>query len=146
MAEGAIGQTEAEKLLLLNTSDLKAHIEEFNKIDEAYLEKSNELEQQKEDYTRMRIAFQEKALSDDLFKMRTWAIGYVFFIVMFYLSGLILIPMLRDCVVGYIIQFLYWLITTVIVNWFSHSYFFDGLRSFFQKEKMLDKLRQKANA
>lgn len=146
MAEGAIGQTEAEKLLLLNTSDLKAHIEEFNKIDEAYLEKSNELEQQKEDNIRMRIAFQEKALSDKLFKMRTWAVGYVFLIVMLYLFGLILIPMLSDCIVGYIIQFLYWLMTTVIVNWFSHSYFFDGLRSFFQREKMLDKLRQKANA
>ena len=39
MAEGAIGQTEAEQLLILSSSDLKAHIEEFSKIDDSYVQK-----------------------------------------------------------------------------------------------------------
>ena len=47
MAEGAIGQTEAEQLLILSSSDLKAHIEEFSKIDDSYVQKSNELERRR---------------------------------------------------------------------------------------------------
>lgn len=37
MAEGAIDQTEAERLLVLSTEDLKEHIESYSKLDESFI-------------------------------------------------------------------------------------------------------------
>ena len=48
MAEGAIDETEAERLLILSSDDLKEHIESFSKLDESYMKASEELEGQKD--------------------------------------------------------------------------------------------------
>lgn len=81
MAEGAIGQTEAEQLLILSSSDLKAHIEEFSKMDDSYVQKSNELERKEEEYEQLLSLSKEKELQAKLFKMRTWGILYFISIV-----------------------------------------------------------------
>ena len=87
MAEGAIGQTEAEQLLILSSSDLKAHIEEFSKIDDSYVQKSNELERKEEEYEQLLSLSKEKDLQAKLFKMRTWGIIYLISIVVVYIFG-----------------------------------------------------------
>ena len=92
MAEGAIGQTEAEQLLILSSSDLKAHIEEFSKIDDSYVQKSNELERKEEEYEQLLSLSKEKDLQAKLFKMRTWGIIYLISIVVVYIFG---IPKIR---------------------------------------------------
>ena len=88
MAEGAIGQTEAEQLLILSSSDLKAHIEEFSKIDDSYVQKSNELERKEEEYEQLLSLSKEKDLQAKLFKMRTWGIIYLISIVVVYIFGI----------------------------------------------------------
>ena len=87
MDEGAIGQTEAEQLLILSSSDLKAHIEEFSKIDDSYVQKSNELERKEEEYEQLLSLSKEKDLQAKLFKMRTWGIIYLISIVVVYIFG-----------------------------------------------------------
>ena len=89
MAEGAIGQTEAEQLLILSSSDLKAHIEEFSKIDDSYVQKSNELERKEEEYEQLLSLSKEKDLQAKLFKMRTWGIIYLISIVVVYIFGIL---------------------------------------------------------
>lgn len=141
MAEGAIGQTEAEQLLILSSSDLKAHIEEFSKMDDSYVQKSNELERKEEEYEQLLSLSKEKELQARLFKMRTWGVLYFISIVVVYSLGIKYIPKLTNNFVGIVAQFVYWLLTTIIVNWFNHMYFVDGIRSFFVKDKVIEKLK-----
>lgn len=143
MAEGAIGQTEAEQLLILSSSDLKAHIEEFSKMDDSYVQKSNELERKEEEYEQLLSLSQEKEMQAKLFKMRTWGILYLISIVVVYILGIVYIPGLTNNVVGGLVQFGYWFLTTIVVNWLNHMYFVDGLKSFFMKDKVLEKLRKR---
>lgn len=143
MAEGAIGQTEAEQLLILSSSDLKAHIEEFSKIDDSYVQKSNELERKEEEYEQLLSLSKEKDLQAKLFKMRTWGIIYLISIVVVYIFGILYIPNLTNNVLGVLFQFAYWCLTTIWVNWFNHMYFVDGLKSFIMKDKVLEKLRKR---
>lgn len=96
MAEGAIGQTEAEQLLILSSSDLKAHIEEFSKIDDSYVQKSNELERKEEEYEQLLSLSKEKDLQAKLFKMRTWGIIYLISIVVVYIFGILYITCWRN--------------------------------------------------
>jgi len=145
MAEGAIGQTEAEQLLILSSSDLKAHIEEFSKMDDSYVQKSNELERKEEEYDQLLSLSKEKDLQAKLFKMRTWGILYLISIVVVYIFGILYIPNLTNNVLGVLLQFAYWCLTTIWVNWFNHMYFVDGLKSFFMKDKVLEKLRKVTN-
>lgn len=145
MAEGAIGQTEAEQLLILSSSDLKAHIEEFSKMDDSYVQKSNELEKKEEEYEQLLSLSKEKDLQAKLFKMRTWGILYLISIVVVYIFGILYIPNLTNNVLGVLLQFAYWCLTTIWVNWFNHMYFVDGLKSFFMKDKVLEKLRKVTN-
>nr|WP_303255537.1 hypothetical protein [uncultured Prevotella sp.] len=145
MAEGAIGQTEAEQLLILSSSDLKAHIEEFSKMDDSYVQKSNELERKEEEYEQLLSLSKEKDLQAKLFKMRTWGILYLISIVVVYIFGILYIPNLTNNVLGVLLQFAYWCLTTIWVNWFNHMYFVDGLKSFFMKDKVLEKLRKVTN-
>ena len=105
MAEGAIGQTEAEQLLILSSSDLKAHIEEFSKIDDSYVQKSNELERKEEEYEQLLSLSKEKDLQAKLFKMRTWGIIYLISIVVVYIFGILYIPNLTNNVLGVLFQF-----------------------------------------
>ena len=143
MAEGAIGQTEAEQLLILSSSDLKAHIEEFSKIDDSYVQKSNELERKEEEYEQLLSLSKEKDLQAKLFKMRTWGIIYLISIVVVYIFGILYIPNLTNNVLGVLFQFAYWCLTTIWVNRFNHMYFVDGLKSFIMKDKVLEKLRKR---
>lgn len=145
MAEGAIGQTEAEQLLILSSSDLKAHIEEFSKMDDSYVQKSNELERKEEEYEQLLSLSKEKDLQAKLFKMRTWGILYLISIVVVYIFGILYIPNLTNNILGVLLQFAYWCLTTIWVNWFNHMYFVDGLKSFFMKDKVLEKLRKVTN-
>lgn len=145
MAEGAIGQTEAEQLLILSSSDLKAHIVEFSKMDDSYVQKSNELERKEEEYEQLLSLSKEKDLQAKLFKMRTWGILYLISIVVVYIFGILYIPNLTNNVLGVLLQFAYWCLTTIWVNWFNHMYFVDGLKSFFMKDKVLEKLRKVTN-
>ena len=145
MAEGAIGQTEAEQLLILSSSDLKAHIEEFSKMDDSYVQKSNELERKEEEYEQLLSLSKEKDLQAKLFKMRTWGILYLISIVVVYIFRIQYIPNLTNKVLGVLLQFAYWCLTTIWVNWFNHMYFVDGLKSFFMKDKVLEKLRKVTN-
>ena len=145
MAEGAIGQTEAEQLLILSSSDLKAHIEEFSKMDDSYVQKSNELDCLEEEYEQLLSLSKEKDLQAKLFKMRTWGILYLISIVVVYIFGILYIPNLTNNVLGVLLQFAYWCLTTIWVNWFNHMYFVDGLKSFFMKDKVLEKLRKVTN-
>lgn len=84
----------------------------------------------------------EKDLQAKLFKMRTWGILYLISIVVVYIFGILYIPNLTNNVLGVLLQFAYWCLTTIWVNWFNHMYFVDGLKSFFMKDKVLENLER----
>lgn len=144
MAEGAIDQTEAERLLVLSTEDLKEHIESYSKLDESFIEKSEELDLQKSVNSELQEKLHKKELQAKLFKMRTWGIVYfVIIFVVYYLGNLFIpdIPIKWLSVSG---QLLYWILTTIIVNWFNHLYFVYGILSFINKEK-IEKMIESSN-
>lgn len=141
MAEGAISQEEAEKLLLLSTTDLKKHIDAYLKMDEAYIAKSEELENKKRDNSLMEAQLQDAKLEAQLFKMRTWGIVYLIVVIAIYFIGNWLLSSKLDAIISVILNAIYWIVTTVLVNWFNHLYFVDGLKSFFDKEKVKKKMK-----
>ena len=141
MAEGAISQEEAEKLLLLSTTDLKKHIDAYLKMDEAYIAKSEELENKKRDNSLMEAQLQDAKLEAQLFKMRTWGIVYLIVVIAIYFIGKWLLSSKLDAIISFILNAIYWIVTTVLVNWFNHLYFVDGLKSFFDKEKVKKKMK-----
>lgn len=146
MAEGAISQEEAEKLLLLSTTDLKKHIDDYLKMDEAYIAKSEELENKKRDNSLMEAQLQDAKLEAQLFKMRTWGIVYLIVVIAIYFIGNWLLSSKLDAIISVILNAIYWIVTTVLVNWFNHLYFVDGLKSFFLKEKIKEKIKIKMKA
>ena len=143
MAEGAISQEEAEKLLLLSTTDLKKHIVDYFKMDEAYIAKSEELENKKRDNSLKEAQLQDVKLEARLFEMRTWGIVYLIAVIAIYFIGNWLLPSKLSTIISVSLNTIYWMVTTIVVNWFSHLYFVDGLKSFFVKEKIKEKVRKK---
>lgn len=146
MAEGAVSQDEAEKLLLLSTADLKEHIEDYLKMDDAYIAKSEDLEKKERDNCLLQAQLQENKLQAQLFKMRTWGVVYFIAVIVIYFIGNWLLPSKLCTFISACLNAIYWIVTTVLVNWFNHLYFVDGLKSFFFKEKVLEKLKIQSNA
>ena len=143
MAEGAIDQTEAERLLVLSTEDLKEHIESYSKLDESYIQKATELEQQKSVNSELQRRLRKKEIQSKLFKMRTWGIVYFISIFIVYYLGNLLIPDVSIKWISVLGQLLYWILTTIAVNWFNHMYFVYGLCSLFYKKKVIEILEKK---
>ena len=91
----------------------------------------------------MEAQLQDAKLEAQLFKMRTWGIVYLIVVIVIYFISNWLLSSKLDAIISVILNAIYWIITTVLVNWFNHMYFVDGLKSFFIKEKIKEKVKKK---
>lgn len=140
MAEGAIDETEGRRLLTLSTDALKSYLEDMSKRDDAYMKIQDELSLKNDTLEQMKIQLKNKEAEASLFRMRLYGVVYVIFILVMYFVGVLYIPFLTDNWNGWLVQFIYWLLSTVLVNWINHNYFRDGLISFICKKKIMEKL------
>lgn len=143
MSEGCIDNTEAERLLVLSTKDFVEYVNKIQVQEEAYAEELEVNEDLRNELSDVKTSNFEARLIDKLKIQRLHTILYIIAVILVWWFGSYGIKMIGGGLLQYLFQLLYWLVCTIVVNWFSHSYFFDGLRSFFQKEKMLAKLRQR---
>ena len=112
-------------------------------MDEAYIAKSEELENKKRDNSLMEAQLQDAKLEAQLFEMRTWGIVYLIVVIAIYFVGNWLLSSNLCTIISVFLSTIYWIVTTIVVNWFNHLYFVDGLRSFFDKEKIKEKVKKK---
>ena len=137
MSEGCIDGKEAERLLVMQTSDLLDYIEKIDQRDEYFQQVAEENRQKDEELSRLRDKEVEQKAMTELYKMRAWGLAYQIFVIGLYV-------IYRLFIVGNVLQLIGWwsvaadviyfILTVVVVNLLSHSYCLKGLRSFVCKK------------
>lgn len=146
MSEGCIDGNEAERLLVMQTSDLLDYIEKVDQRDEYYQQVAEENRQKDEELSKMRNKEVEQKAMTELYKMRAWGLVYLIFVIGIYVFY-------RLVIVGNVLHLsgwwariadvVYFLLTVVVPNLLSHSYCLKGLWSFVCKKKILKYLIEK---
>ena len=83
-----------------------------------------------------------KDIQNKIIKMRINGVFYLIGIFVVYYLGVLYIPIMANDFWKGILGTLYWLVTTFVVNWFSHMDFVYGIISLFS-EKWVVKNREK---
>lgn len=139
MSEGCIDNSEAERLVSFSTKDFVEYVKLIQDREVAY---NDELEEN--DSLRKRLALEKQDKQDIIVReriktQRAWSIVYVLvLLVLFFVPGSV-IGGIGSGFLKVALNLLYWLISVVGVNLVSHWYFLDGLRSFFQYDKVYQK-------
>lgn len=140
MSEGCIDNTEAERLVTLTTADFVEYVNSIQERDAAYTEEHERNEQLQIELDKSKLATLEEKVKGKINTRRAWSIVYVLVIIMVYILATFYIEKISVDYLKYLAHGIYWLLTTIIVNWFSHSYFLDGLVSFFNYNRIYNKL------
>lgn len=77
--------------------------------------------------------------------MRVWGVVYVFVVIVIYLLGIKYVNSNPSTWYGYLIHIGYWLLTTVVVNWYNHMYFVNGLISFVKRDFIIKKIKENSS-
>ena len=143
MSEGCIDGNEAERLLVMKTSDLLEYIEKIDQRDEYYQQVEEESRQKDEELSRMRAKDVEQKAITELYKMRVCGLAYLIFVICLYV-------IYRLFIVGNVLQLIGWrsvvadliyfILTVVVASMLSHNYCLKGLWSFICKKKILKQL------
>lgn len=143
MSEGCIDGNEAERLLVMKTSDLLEYIEKIDQRDEYYQQVEEESRQKDEELSRMRAKDVEQKAITELYKMRVCGLSYLIFVICLYV-------IYRLFIVGNVLQLIGWrsvvadliyfILTVVVASMLSHNYCLKGLWSFICKKKILKQL------
>ncbi|MBR6104669.1 MAG: hypothetical protein IKP81_06400 [Paludibacteraceae bacterium] len=141
MSEGLVDENEAERLLTLSTTDFADFVEKINKEEESYLETKSENEELKRNNLNLEADLLDIKIENKIIKRRLSSVLYIFIIIAVYIFGVKFVPTDINDELGYVISLLYWLLTTVIVNWVNHWYFLDGLVSFVNKKRIKEKIK-----
>lgn len=139
MSEGCIDNTEAERLVTLTTADFVEYVNNIQERDAAYTEEHEYNEQLLAELAESKKEALEEKVKGKINTMRAWSIVYVLTIIGVYVFATFYIERIPNAVLKYLAHGLYWLLTTIVVNWFSHSYFLDGLVSLFNYQLVYDK-------
>lgn len=75
--------------------------------------------------------------------MRINGVFYLIGIFVVYYLGVLYIPIMKDDFWKGILGTIYWLVTTFVVNWFSHMDFVYGIISLFQRNGLLKNREKK---
>lgn len=127
MSEGCIDDNEAERLLTLSSSDFLSFFDKMYENEDLYLE----------EHTRNnKLAAENKMLSAEnkVSKAQLRGVLYVIGIVVLYVLYRVFIigvTSLRTWQLNWIIDAIYWIITTIGINLFDHKLFLDGIVSLF---------------
>lgn len=142
MSEGCIDDNEAERLLTLSSSDFLAFFEKMYENENLYLEehmKNNELN----DENKKLIA------ESNISKAQLRSVVYFFGIVVLYVLYRVIIvggTSLKSWPLYWLIDAVYWVITTIVINLINHRLFWDGIISLFSnkhRQKMIANLLEK---
>ena len=82
-----------------------------------------------------------KDIQNKIIKMRINGVFYLIGIFVVYYLGIL---MANDFWKG-ILGTLYWLVTTFVVNWFSHMDFVYGIKSLFSEKWVVKKIEKRSN-
>lgn len=80
-----------------------------------------------------------KDIQNKIIKMRINGVFYLIGIFVVYYLGVLYIPIMANDFWNGILGALYWLVTTFVVNWFSHMDFVYGIKSLFSEKWVVKK-------
>ena len=80
-----------------------------------------------------------KDIQNKIIKMRINGVFYLIGIFVVYYLGVLYIPIMANDFWKGILGVLYWLVTTFVVNWFSHMDFVYGIISLFSEKWVVKK-------
>ena len=138
MSEGCIDDNEAERLLTLSSSDFLSFFDKMYENEDLYLE---------EHMRNNKLAAENKMLSAEnkVSKAQLRGVLYVIGVVVLYVFYRVFIiggTSLSAWQLNWIIDAIYWIITTIGINLFDHRLFLDGIVSLFSqkhKQKMISR-------
>lgn len=143
MSEGCIDNNEANRLLIMNAEKLIEYITIKEEREEYYLQIAEENRKKDEELKKMQHNQTVQKATTELYKMRVWGIGYLFFVIgLFLLNKFVLVGNVFQ-LSGWrsiIVDIVYFIITVIVVNLLSHSYCLKGLRSLINKKKIFEDL------
>lgn len=133
MSEGCIDNNEAERLLTLSSSDFLAYVEKMYEKEDVYLD---------EHMRNNKLTVENQQLYKDLAeshvsKARLRSILYIIGIIVLYgLYRAFIVDgtSLKTCSLYWLIDAVYWVVTTIVVNLINHKLFIEGLLSLFSKK------------
>ena len=140
MSEGCVDDTEAERLMMMTTDQFLSYVNNIEDKEAAFAEqyeKNLELQEQLESEKQNSI---DEKIRGEIKTRQAWFVVYAIVIVLLYLLAILWINKMADNAGKYVIHFIYWLVCTVGINYVSHSYFLDGLVSFFRYDSIYNKL------
>jgi hypothetical protein len=140
MSEGEIDRNEADRLLTLSSPALLEYINRATKNEDIYLETSEKNEILSSENNSLKAQLEDKCIENKLMKMRVWGVVYVFVVIVIYLLGIKYVNSNPSTWYGYLVHIGYWLLTTVVVNWYNHMYFVNGIISFFKRDLIIKKI------
>lgn len=143
MSEGCIDNTEAERLVTLPTKDFVEYVNKIQSVEGNYADVLEENTELKKIISEQADGFIDVKVRAQIESRRAWSIVYVVLVFALYFVSRLGIEKIEVAFWKHSLQALYWILTTVVMNWFSHSFFIDGLRSFWNYKKVYDKLKQK---
>ena len=144
MSEGCIDNTEAERLVTLTSAEFVDYVDKIQEQNAAYSEAQEQIEDLQERLDKSEQSVPAEWVRGEIKARRGWAVAYVFAIfILYYLSATSVFDKITNDFWKWFAHGLYWIITTVVPNWFSHSYFLDGIISFFNYQRVFDKLMEK---
>lgn len=143
MAEGEVDKNEAERLLTLSSPELLSYIDKMTEKEEAYLKVEEENKELSSENESLKAMLLKERNSKTILRMRIYGLIYIFAVVIFYIVGIKFIKSTPLYWNEYLFHIIYWLLTTVCVNWYNHLYFVYGLISFFNKDWVMKKIQKK---
>ena len=143
MSEGCIDNVAANRMLKMPTHEFLNSIELMDKREQEYLEGKAENEELKNKNSELERILLIKQAENELYKMRLYGVGYLFLVLIIFGFYKYFV---EDALFHlftyqkYVIDLLYFIITFTMAGIIRHQYCIDGIISFFQKRKILDKI------
>ncbi len=141
MSEGCIDNTEAIRLVSMPTSEFVEYVERIRTSENAYFEKEEENEKLRSEIDSLNKIGEIRDAKLEMSRMRLHGILYLLAIIVIYLLYWFFI---REQVsikwVNFSIQTIYWVITSVLMNYINHGNIWLGLKSIICPNSVINKI------
>lgn len=141
MSEGCIDNTEANRLVSMPTSEFIEYVERIRTSENAYFEKEEENEKLRSEIESLNKIGEIRDAKLKMTRMRLHGVLYLLAIIVIYLLYWFFI---REQVsikwVNFSIQTIYWVITSVLMNYINHGNIWLGLKSFIFPNSVVNKI------
>ena len=141
MSEGCIDDTEANRIVSMQTSEFVEYVEHIKTSEYAYFEKE---EENKNLRSKIESLSRDKKNIDAKLEMKNmqWhSFLYIFFAIIVYILYWFFIrkQILHDWL-DFFVQIIYWVITCVLMNFIDHGKIWLGVKSFFKPDSVINKI------